>query len=169
MDADAITKIETFPLRIPFRPGGGKAARPAVDSLLVKVTTTGGIAGWGEAFGFEATPVTRRAVEDLIRPLCVRQDAGLIGPLMRSVQEKLQVFGRGGTVIHALSAVDTALWDIAGKAAGVPLHRLLGGGCSPSAAGSRCRRARGSASTRTRRCCAPSPPTAAGKPLAAEG
>jgi L-alanine-DL-glutamate epimerase-like enolase superfamily enzyme len=128
MDADAITRIETFPLRIPFRAGGGEAARPPVDSLLVRVTTAGGLTGWGEAFGFEATPVTRRAVEDLITPLCTGQDAGQIGPLMRAVQEKLQVFGRGGTVIHALSAVDTALWDIAGKAAGVPLHRLLGGG-----------------------------------------
>jgi L-alanine-DL-glutamate epimerase-like enolase superfamily enzyme len=128
MDAGAIARIETFPLRIPFRSGGGGAARPPVDSLLVKVTTTSGLAGWGEAFGFEATPVTRRAVEDLITPLCAGQDAGLIGPLMRAVQEKLQVFGRGGMVIHALSAVDTALWDIAGKAAGAPLHRLLGGG-----------------------------------------
>ena len=128
MDAGAIARIETVPLRIPFRAGGGEAARPPVDSLLVKVTTAGGLTGWGEAFGFEATPVTRRAVEDLIAPLCAGQDAGRIGPLMRAVQEKLQVFGRGGTVIHALSAVDTALWDIAGKAAGVPLHRLLGGG-----------------------------------------
>jgi L-alanine-DL-glutamate epimerase-like enolase superfamily enzyme len=125
---DAIARIETFPLRIPFRAGDGDAARPPVDSLLVKVTTAGGLTGWGEAFGFEATPVTRRAVEDLIRPLCAGQDAGQIRPLMRAVQEKLQVFGRGGLVIHALSAVDTALWDIAGKAAGVPLHRLLGGG-----------------------------------------
>jgi L-alanine-DL-glutamate epimerase-like enolase superfamily enzyme len=128
MNAGAVARIETFPLRIPFRPDGGEAARPPVDSLLVKVTTTGGLSGWGEAFGFEATPVTRRAVEDLISPLCAGQDAGQIGPLMRAVQERLQVFGRGGTVIHALSAVDTALWDIAGKAAGVPLHRLLGGG-----------------------------------------
>jgi L-alanine-DL-glutamate epimerase-like enolase superfamily enzyme len=130
MDADAIARIETFPLRIPFRAGGGSAARPPVDSLLVRVTTAGGLTGWGEAFGFEATPVTRRAVEDLISPLCAGQDAGLIGPLMRAVQEKLQVFGRGGAVIHALSAVDTALWDIAGKAAGMPLHRLLGGGAA---------------------------------------
>jgi len=130
VDADAIARIETFPLRIPFRAGAGDAARPAVDSLLVKVTTAGGLTGWGEAFGFEATPVTRRAVEDLIRPLCAGQDAGRIGPLLRAVQERLQVFGRGGVVIHALSAVDTALWDIAGKAAEMPLHRLLGGGAT---------------------------------------
>ena len=129
MDADAIARIETVPLRIPFRTGAGEA-RPPVDSLLVKVTTAHGYEGWGEAFGFEATPVTRRAVEDLIAPLCAGHDPALIGPLMRSVQEKLQVFGRAGAVIHALSAVDTALWDIAGKTAGMPLHRLLGGGAA---------------------------------------
>lgn len=128
MNADAIATIETFPVRIPFREGAPRAARPPVDSLLVRVTTDRGYEGWGEAFGFEAAPVTRRAVEDLIAPLCAGQDAARIGPLMRAVQEKLMVFGRGGTVIHALSAVDTALWDIAGKTAGVPLHRLLGGG-----------------------------------------
>jgi L-alanine-DL-glutamate epimerase-like enolase superfamily enzyme len=126
VEADAIARIETFPLRIPFRAG----ARPPVDSLLVKVTTSQGCEGWGEAFGFEATPVTRRAVEDLIAPLCAGQDPALIGPLMRDVQQKLQVFGRNGPVIHALSAVDTALWDIAGKRAGVPLHQLLGGGAA---------------------------------------
>ena len=129
MDADAIARIETLPLRIPFRPGAGKA-RPPVDSLLVKVTTAHGYEGWGEAFGFEATPVTRRAVDHLIAPLCAGQDPARIGPLMRAVQEKLQVFGRAGPVIHALSAVDTALWDIAGKTAGMPLHRLLGGGAA---------------------------------------
>jgi L-alanine-DL-glutamate epimerase-like enolase superfamily enzyme len=124
VNADAIARIETFPLRIPFRAG----TRPPVNSLLVKVTTSQGCEGWGEAFGFEAAPVTRRAVEDLIAPLCAGQNPALIGPLMRTVQEKLQIFGRNGPVIHALSAVDTALWDIAGKTAGVPLHQLLGGG-----------------------------------------
>ena len=128
MNADAIARIETFPVRIPFRDGTGEAARPPVESLFVKVTTDRGYEGWGEAFGFEATPVARRAVVELIAPLCTGQDAGRIIPLMRAVQEKLQVFGRAGAVIHGLSAVDTALWDIAGKAADVPLHRLLGGG-----------------------------------------
>jgi L-alanine-DL-glutamate epimerase-like enolase superfamily enzyme len=102
-----------------------------VSSLLVKVTTDEGHEGWGEAFGFEAAQVTRRALEDLVAPLCAGQDATRIGPLTRAVQQKLHVFGRGGAVIHALSAVDTALWDIAGKAAGMPLHRLLGGAGSP--------------------------------------
>jgi L-alanine-DL-glutamate epimerase-like enolase superfamily enzyme len=130
-----ITGIETFPLRIPFKPGSRSAASawgpkdlPVADSLLVKVTTDQGWEGWGEAFGFEAAPVTQRAIDELIAPLCVGQDATQIARLMREVQVKLHVFGRGGPLTHALSAVDIALWDIAGKAAGVPLCRLLGGG-----------------------------------------
>jgi L-alanine-DL-glutamate epimerase-like enolase superfamily enzyme len=132
-----ITGVETFPLRIPFKPGQASAAsvwgpadRPAVDSLLVKVTTDQGYEGWGEAFGLRAVAVTQHAIDDLIAPLCLGEDASRIAPLMLDVQKELQVFGRGGPVTHALSAVDIALWDIVGKAAGAPLHRLLGGGAS---------------------------------------
>jgi L-alanine-DL-glutamate epimerase-like enolase superfamily enzyme len=128
--ADVIARIDTFPLRVPFRAGPGDQARAPVDSLLVKVTTASGCEGWGEAFGFEATPVTRRAVHDLVAPLCAGRDPAQAGPLMREVQQKLQVFGRAGTVIHALSAVDTALWDVKGKTAGLPLYQLLGGGAA---------------------------------------
>jgi L-alanine-DL-glutamate epimerase-like enolase superfamily enzyme len=129
VSADVIASIETFPLRIPFRPGARPAAGPpAVDSLLVRVTTARGYQGWGEALGFEATPAACRAVEDVVAPLCAGQDATRITALMRTLQERLHVLGRAGSVMHALSAVDIALWDIAGKAAGVPLHRLLGGG-----------------------------------------
>ena len=126
-----IDRIDAFPLTVPFGAGRGRSrrrpGRRRVTSLLVRVTTDEGHQGWGEAFGFEGAAVTRRALEDLVAPLCAGQDATRTGPLMRQAQQKLHVFGRGGAVIHALSAVDTALWDIAGKAAGVPLHRLLGG------------------------------------------
>ena len=68
-----ITGIETVPLRIPCKPGRepaasvwGAAGSPAVDSLLVKVTTDHGCEGWGEAFGFLGVPVTQRAIDDLI-------------------------------------------------------------------------------------------------------
>jgi L-alanine-DL-glutamate epimerase-like enolase superfamily enzyme len=127
-----ITGIETFPLRIPFKPGQASPASDAgaVDSLLVKVTTDEGWEGWGEGFGLRGVAVTQQAIEELIAPLCVGQDASRIGSLMLAVQTELQAFGRGGPVTHALSAVDIALWDIAGKAAGMPLHRLLGGGAA---------------------------------------
>jgi L-alanine-DL-glutamate epimerase-like enolase superfamily enzyme len=69
----------------------------------------------------------------LIAPLCIGQDATRIGPLMLEVQKKLHVFGRGGALAYGMSAVDIALWDIAGKAANAPVCRLLGGGVTDMA------------------------------------
>jgi L-alanine-DL-glutamate epimerase-like enolase superfamily enzyme len=130
-----IADIETVPLRIPFKAGTksdasawGDSNLPAADSLLVKVTTDEGVVGWGEAFGFRAVASAKLAVEELIAPLCVGRDATRIEPLMLEVQKKLHVFGRGAALAFGMSAVDIALWDIAGKAAKVSLCRLLGGG-----------------------------------------
>src|ERR1700761_1125226 len=130
-----ITGIETIPLRIPFKAGTrsdasawGDGNLPAADSLLVKVTTDQGLVGWGEAFGFRAVSSAKLAIDQLIAPLCVGQDATRIGPLMLGVQKRLHVFGRAGALAFGISAVDIALWDIAGKAAKLPLCRLLGGG-----------------------------------------
>ena len=130
-----IASIDTFALRIPLKAGSqsdaavwGDKNLPAADSLLVKVTTDEGLEGWGEAFGFRAVSSAKLAVNELIAPLCVGQDATQIAHLMLQVQKKLHVFGRAGPLMYALSAVDIALWDIAGKAANVPVHQLLGGG-----------------------------------------
>jgi L-alanine-DL-glutamate epimerase-like enolase superfamily enzyme len=132
-----ITDIETIPLRIPFKAGTksdasawGDGNLPAAESLLVKITTDQGLVGWGEAFGFRAVASARLAVDQLIAPLCIGRDATLIEPLMLEIQKKLQVFGRGGALAFAISAVDIALWDIAGKAVNMPLSRLLGGGAA---------------------------------------
>jgi L-alanine-DL-glutamate epimerase-like enolase superfamily enzyme len=130
VDADTITRVETFPLRVPFTTGTWATApaapsRPPVDSLLIRVTTTQGHQGWGEALAFEATPMAAAAVTDVIAPLVTGQDARRIGPLIRGLHQRLHVLGRAGSLVHALSALDIALWDIAGKTAGVPLHRLL--------------------------------------------
>jgi L-alanine-DL-glutamate epimerase-like enolase superfamily enzyme len=130
-----ITEIEAIPLRIPFRPGTRSASsawgdgdQPAADALLVKVTTDQGLVGWGEAFGFRAAASVKLAVDQLIAPACIGKDATRIEPLMLDIQRKLHVFGRGGALAFAISAVDIALWDIAGKAANMPLCSLLGGG-----------------------------------------
>lgn len=130
-----IAKIETFPLRIPFRAGNrsadaawGDKDLPAADSLLVKVTTDQGLEGWGEAFGFRAVRSAKLAIDELIAPICIGQDATRIAPLMLKIQKQLHIFGLSGPLLYGLSAVDVALWDIAGKAANAPLHQLLGGG-----------------------------------------
>jgi L-alanine-DL-glutamate epimerase-like enolase superfamily enzyme len=102
-----ITKIETFPVRIPFEGGGSSAAAawgdknlPAADSLLVKVTTDQGLEGWGEAFGFRTVMSAKLAIDELIAPLCIGQEAGRIASLMLDVQKKLHVFGRGGSLAY---------------------------------------------------------------------
>jgi L-alanine-DL-glutamate epimerase-like enolase superfamily enzyme len=132
-----ITGIETLALRIPLRAGSksdasawGDKDLPAADSLLVKVTTDTGLEGWGETFGFRAVASAKLAIDELIAPLCIGQDARRIGPLMLDVQKKLHVFGRGGALAFGMSAVDIALWDIAGKAANAPVSQLLGGGAA---------------------------------------
>jgi L-alanine-DL-glutamate epimerase-like enolase superfamily enzyme len=129
-----ISKIETFALRIPFKLGTRAAASawgdkglPAADSLLVKVTTDQGLEGWGETFGFRAVPSAKLAIDELIAPLCIGHDATQIRSVMTEVQKKLHVFGRSGALFFGISAIDIALWDIAGKAAGAPVCRLLGG------------------------------------------
>ena len=83
-----ISGIETVPLRILFRAGTksdasawGDSNLPAADSLLVKVTTDEGLVGWGEAFGFRAVASAKLAIDQLIAPRCVGQDATRIGPL----------------------------------------------------------------------------------------
>lgn len=132
-----IAEIETVPLRIPFKAGSTSEAAlfsgsdknlPSADSLLVKVTTDTGVEGWGEAFGYRVVASAKLAVDELITPLCIGQEATRIEPLMLEVQKKLHVFGRGGALAYGLSAVDIALWDIAGKLANAPVCQLLGGG-----------------------------------------
>jgi L-alanine-DL-glutamate epimerase-like enolase superfamily enzyme len=84
------------------------------------VTTDKRSEGWGEAFGFRAVACAKLAVDEPIAPQCVGQDATRMGPIMLEVQKKLHVFGRGGALAYGMSAVDIALWDIAGKVAAHP-------------------------------------------------
>ncbi|MEB3033431.1 mandelate racemase/muconate lactonizing enzyme family protein [[Mycobacterium] nativiensis] len=128
-----IAEIEAISLRIPLKadlPGAALWGEPleAADALLVKVTTSDGVVGWGEAFGLYGTGLAAHALNELITPLCLGRDAGDIAALMEQVQRRLHVFGRGGAITYALSAVDIALWDIAGKLAGVPVAELLSEG-----------------------------------------
>src|SRR5258707_15009995 len=126
-----IAGIEAIPLRIPFKTGAksdasawGDSNLPAADSLLVKVTTDQGLVGWGEAFGFRAVASAKLAVDQLIAPLCVGQDATRIEPLMLDVQKKLHVFGRAGALALGISGVDIALLDVVGKAGKLPPLRF---------------------------------------------
>lgn len=127
-----ITAIDSFLLTIPYRTSGGFhfiAGRPSagLTMLLVRVRTDAGLEGWGEAFGHAVAPATKTVLDTMVAPFFLGRDPAGIAALMHEAQRKLHIFGRTGSVIYALSGVDIALWDIAGKAANLPLHRLLGG------------------------------------------
>lgn len=129
-----IASIESTHLRIPFSVGGrsddavwGKRGLQTADSLVVKVTTDTGLTGWGETFGFTVVPAAKLVIDTVLAPEATGRDATQIDKLMLDLQKKFHVFGRSGAFIYGLSAIDIALWDIAGKAAGKPVHQLLGG------------------------------------------
>src|SRR5438093_376886 len=82
------------------------------------IETDAGVTGWGEGFGHRIWPATRAAIDTLIGPMCVGRDATAINALIDDLQRNLHGIGRTGPAMYALSAIDIALWDIAGKVAG---------------------------------------------------
>ncbi len=132
MTAITITNVETLVINMPIKLDGaipmqGGQARTSIDMLLVRIDTDAGICGWGEGFGHRIWPATRAAIDTLIGPMCVGRDATAINALVDELQRNLHGVGRNGPALYALSAIDIALWDLAGKAANLPLYRLLGG------------------------------------------
>ncbi|MFG2103474.1 galactonate dehydratase [Micromonospora echinaurantiaca] len=93
--------------------------------LFVRVETTDGIVGWGEATCEGRSETVRTAVEQLSE-LLIGQDA-------LRIEDHWQVmtkgsFYRGGPILaSAVAGLDQALWDIAGKHFGAPVHQLFGG------------------------------------------
>jgi L-alanine-DL-glutamate epimerase-like enolase superfamily enzyme len=127
-----IAKIDSILVKVPFtfgRASSGPAARTGATNniLLVKVETDAGITGWGDAFCYNCIDAVRGALHSTVAPVAIGRDARDIAKLSRDLQQELHLFGRYGITIFALSGLDIALWDIAGKAANLPLHRLLGG------------------------------------------
>ena len=99
--------------------------------MLIRIETDSGLVGWGEAFGYSIWPATRQAFEKLVAPSVIGKDESDIAGLSESLQRLLHILGRGGAAMYALSGLDIALWDIAGKIANLPIFRLLGGENKP--------------------------------------
>jgi galactonate dehydratase len=93
--------------------------------LFLKVETDSGIAGWGE-------PVLEGHAETLAAKICEFSDF-VVGLDPRRIEDVWQLLYRNGcyrggpVLMSALSGIDMALWDIKGKALGVPVYELLGG------------------------------------------
>ena len=131
-----IVDIRAFATSFPLPPGGnvrlgiGRAVKK--DAVLVKVTTAGGLVGWGESHHARAPSTIAKLVETTLKMLVVGEDAANVQGIWQKIYVKqLASHGLGAGAAMAMSGIDMALWDIRGKATGWPLYKLLGGTARP--------------------------------------
>ncbi|MDB6026767.1 MAG: Mandelate racemase/muconate lactonizing protein [Verrucomicrobiales bacterium] len=126
-----ITRIETIPISVPIKPSlairsGRGGTHTASPFLLVKVHTDGGIIGLGEAsctprWSGEDQVTGAHLIRTYLEPMLIGEN-----PLeIETLTQKFRLAFAGN--FFTKSAVEMALWDIAGKAAGKPVYELLGG------------------------------------------
>jgi len=97
-------------------------------ATLVEVTTDDGRTGVGECIVRRAPRVTAAIVNDLLAPLLLGRDPRDIGRLWDEMFAQLRRWGHSrGFVLEAMSGIDIALWDLAARASGEPLYRILRG------------------------------------------
>ena len=103
------------------------------DAFLVRIHTDEGIVGVGEA---DTSPYVARTIVEMpsshsiargLKEVLVGEDPLQADRLWQLMFNASDHYGRGGAALHTISAIDIALWDIAGKAAGRPVSELLGG------------------------------------------
>jgi D-galactarolactone cycloisomerase len=98
------------------------------QAVLVKITTEDGLVGWGECHAPSAPRVHQRIITDLFAPILRGQDARRINALWERLYTTERVRGyMTGAHFEALAGIDLALWDLLGKAIGLPVYQLLGG------------------------------------------
>ena len=108
-----ITAIET--LRADFH-----------DNLIwVRVETDAGLIGLGETFFFPGA--VEAHLHDTVAPMLIGADATRVAHWNSVLMRQPVGYASSGTEMRAASAIDIALWDLLGQAAGMPIHRLLGG------------------------------------------
>ena len=98
------------------------------EYLFVEVRTDAGISGWGE-ITTTTKPANRAiaAILNQLNDLIVGDDPRRIEQIWHKIFRSFTYMGSRGATSHVVSGVDIALWDIAGKLHGVPIHALLGG------------------------------------------
>ena len=98
-------------------------------ATIVEVITDAGVTGWGEALcqGLQPPEIAAAAVHAALKPLAVGADPLQPEVLWHRMYHHTRDYGMKGAVIGAISGVDIALWDIAGKVRGEPVAKLLGG------------------------------------------
>lgn len=100
----------------------------ATESCLVKITLSNGDFGWGEAQAPITPETTATLICTLLGPSLLGQQLGDIAGLNHRMYYLMLARGHFGSfLVDAIAGLDTALWDLRGKAHGVPIFELLGG------------------------------------------
>ncbi len=143
----SISKVEAIPVRIKRDeaylgnlPSGAAPqayfTRPPYRALysayfetaFIKITTADGVIGWGEALAPVAPEVVCAIVEQLLAPVLIGRDpldGNVLWNVMYDLMRERGYYG--GFMLDAISACDTALWDLRGKLLNQPIYKLLGG------------------------------------------
>ena len=125
-----ITNVKAIVLRLPEI---SSAADGTQDDLIIIVETDEGIIGYGEV---DTAPFVGKAIVDAymshgtcygLREVVVGADPFDYEQIWNDMWAKTYYYGRSGPVVHVMSGIDMAIWDIMGKATGKPVHKLLGG------------------------------------------
>ncbi len=122
---DTVLLSHRFPESSPLVWSGGTLS--GFTAGLVRVTTDDGLTGLGESYAAFFAPEVMSAIVDFYRPLLIGQDPSDIGGLWQLCYTRSLYWGRTGINVSVLSAIESALWDLCGKALGVPVYELLGG------------------------------------------
>ncbi|NDR58435.1 mandelate racemase/muconate lactonizing enzyme family protein [Aliiruegeria sabulilitoris] len=125
-----ITKITSHVLGydMPERLGYSQQYYDKRTAHLVEVQTDDGVTGWGECFGAGSVALANKAiVEQVIQPMILGMDPLDRDVIWHKAYNLMRDHGQKGMPLQSLSGVDIALWDIAGKIAGLPVHKLIGG------------------------------------------
>lgn len=125
-----VTAVETRPVRVvlPVPIGSALGQIHSFGCVLVTLRTDAGVSGENLVFTLNdrRTKVLRQMVDELA-DLVIGRDAGHIAEFWARAWKDVNFLGHTGVTVMGISAIDGALWDAVGKAAGMPIHRLLGG------------------------------------------
>ena len=129
-----IREVVATALSVPVTGGARLGIGRAVkrDTVLVKVTSSDGVTGYGEAHHARAANIVANIVNTTLREVCLGRPAHDVVGLWTAIYRiQLKSHGLGAATAMAMSGIDMALWDLRGKMAGWPLYQLLGGTSRP--------------------------------------
>lgn len=126
-----IDSAKVYALRIPFTDGStGEGLMPSawthLNIALLRLESSDGLVGWGEAFCYAGLNTMVNAIEEMVLPLVLHQSIDSPTEFNAELQQKLHLHGRYGLTQFAMSAVDIALWDMMAKSQNQSLAALLG-------------------------------------------